>query len=390
MAMNSGGGGPWGGGSGSGGGSGGGGGPWGGGGGNGPSWGGGGNPWGRGKGPDIDDLVKKGQEGLRSLFSNGAKGGIVLIAIVFFGWLATGLYRVQPDEQGAVVVFGKWTDTTQPGLHYNWPAPIGHVYKPKVTRSNRAEIGFRSAGDNRSARPGTSNRDVNEESLMLTGDENIVDIDFIVLWKIKDAGQFLFKVRDPQGTVKVAAESAMRDVIGKTPIQMALTEGRKLIEQQTLTLLQQMLDTYETGVEILEVQMQKADPPAQVVDAFNDVQRAKADRERLSNEAEAYRNDIIPKARGEAEKLIQESQAYKEQVVNIAEGEAKRFIAVHTSYAKAPDVISRRFYYETIEQVLKGTHKVIIDPQAAKSGVLPYMPLSELRPKSENGSGVKP
>ncbi|MDK9722946.1 MAG: FtsH protease activity modulator HflK [Rhodospirillales bacterium] len=388
MASNSGGGGPWGGGSG-------GGGPWGSGGdgGSGGGWGNGRNPWGKGNGqgpqmPDFDDLIKKGQDRLRGLFSNGFKGGAVLVGVLLAGWLATGLYRVQPDEQGAVVVFGKWVDTTQPGLHYNWPSPIGRVYKPKVTRSNRAEIGFRSSAEGRSRSGANSN--VNEESLMLTGDENIVDIDFIVLWKIKDAGQFLFKIRDPQGTVKVAAESAMREVIGKTPIQMALTEGRRQVEQQTRGLLQDMLDFYESGIEVMEVQMQKSDPPAQVVDAFNDVQRAKADRERLSNEAEAYRNDIIPRARGEAEKMLQEAQAYKEQVVNIAQGEASRFLSVYNAYAKAPDVTSRRIYYENIEQILKGANKLIIDPAAAKSGVLPYLPLNELKPKHESGQGGKP
>lgn len=387
MASNSGGGGPWGGGNG-----GGGGGPWGGGGGpgGGNPWGGGNSPWGRGRGPsgqmpDFEELIRKGQDRLKNLFSNGYKGAVLVFAVLVLLWLATGLYRVQADEQGVVTVFGEWTGTTQPGLRYNWPSPIGYVYKPKVTRSNRVEVGFRSAAEGRNRSGQNSN--VNEESLMLTGDENIVDIDFIVLWKIKDAGQFLFEIRDPQGTVKVAAESAMREVIGKTPIQMALTEGRRQVEQQTRTLLQDMLDSYEAGIEVMEVQMQKSDPPAQVVDAFNDVQRAKADRERLSNEAEAYRNDIIPKARGEAERLLQEAQAYKEQVVNIAEGEAKRFLSVYNAYAKAPDVTARRIYYENIEQILKGTNKLIIDPAAAKSGVLPYLPLNELKPKSE---GAKP
>ncbi|MBF0270135.1 MAG: FtsH protease activity modulator HflK [Alphaproteobacteria bacterium] len=394
MALNSGGGGPWGGGSGgSGGGSGGGGGPWGsGGGGNNGGWGG--NPWGRGNGPggqmpDLDDLIRKGRDRFNGLFSNGFKGIGVLAAILVAGWLATGLYRVQPDEQGVVVVFGQWTDTTQPGLHYNWPSPIGKVYKPKVTRSNRVEVGFRSTAE-RSNKSTSVNSNVNEESLMLTGDENIVDIDFIVLWKIKDAGQFLFKIRDPQGTVKVAAESAMREVISQTPIQMALTEGRRQVEQQTRGLLQDMLDSYESGIEVMEVQMQKSDPPAQVVDAFNDVQRAKADRERLSNEAEAYRNDIIPKARGDAEKLLQESQAYKEQVVNIAQGEASRFLSVYNAYVKAPNVTSQRIYYENIEQILHGTNKLIIDPSAAKSGVLPYLPLNELKAKPEGAQGGKP
>jgi membrane protease subunit HflK len=380
MASN--GGGPWGGG--------GGGGPWGGG-GSGGGWGDGRNPWGKGNGqgpqmPDFDDLIRKGQDRFRNLFSNGFRGGAVVLGVLVAAWLATGFYRVQPEEQGVVVVFGKWVDTTQPGLHYNWPSPIGSVYKPRVTRVNRVEVGLRSQPEGRSR--SNANVNVSEESQMLTGDENIVDIGFIVQWRIKDAGQYLFKIRDPQGTVKVAAESAMREVIGQTPIQMALTEGRSQIEVQTQDLMQRMLDSYESGVYIVKIEMQRTDPPTQVVDAFNDVQRAKADRERLSNEAEAYRNDIIPRARGEAEKMLQEAQAYKEQVVNIAEGEAKRFLSVYNAYAKAPDVTSRRIYYENIEQILKGTNKVIIDPAAAKSGVLPYLPLNDLRPK--NGEGAKP
>lgn len=380
MAWNpsGGGGGPWGGG-GSGGGSGGGG-PWGGG---GSSGGGGRDPWGRGGGgpiPDLDALIRKAQERMRNLFSGGAKGGVLLVVGLVMAWfLWDAVYRVQPDEQGVEMVFGAFTRTTPPGLHINWPAPIGKVYKPRVTRINRIEVGFRSVGEGRGAR-GSSIRDVPEESLVLTGDENILDIDFFVLWRIKDASRFLFKVRDPQGTVKVAAESAMREVIGKTRIQQALTEGRKQIEQMTHGLLQEMLDHYEAGIEVVEVNMQKADPPAQVVDAFNDVQRAKADRERLSNEAEAYRNDIIPRARGESERLLQEAQAYKEQVTNLAEGDSKRFLSVYSVYAKAPEVTARRIYIDTLEQILKNTHKVIIDKQATGSGILPYLPLPELRP----------
>ncbi len=381
--------GPW------GGGGSGGGGPWGGGGSGGGSGGGDGrNSWGgRGPGggnnplPDLDALIRKGQENFKNfIFGTGGKGGLLIILAALLLWGATGLYRVQPDEQGVVMVFGEFTRTTPPGLHYNWPAPVGRVLKPKVTRINRVELGFRSSGENRAR--GTSNRDVIEESLMLTGDENIVDIDFIVLWKIKDAGKFLFKVRDPQGTVKVVAESAMREVIGKTPIQIAFTEGRKQIEGQTFQLLQELLDSYEAGIEVTEIQLLKVDPPSQVVDAFNDVQRAKADRERLRNEAEAYRNDIIPRARGDAEKLLQESQAYKEQVVNLAEGEAKRFTSVQQIYAKSPEVTARRLYLETLEQVLKGPNKVIIDRSVSGSGVVPFLPLSELRPKA--GEGGKP
>ncbi|HYH18123.1 MAG TPA: FtsH protease activity modulator HflK, partial [Azospirillum sp.] len=226
-----------------------------------------------------------------------------------------------------------------------------------------------------------SERDVQDESLMLTGDENIIDIDFTVFWRIKDAGQFLFMIRDPEGTVKVAAESAMREVIGRTELQPALTEARQQTEQATQRLLQTMLDEYKAGIEVMQVQLQKADPPAPVIDAFNDVQRARADRERLRNEAEAYRNDIIPRARGESERLIQEASAYREQIVSLAQGDADRFRKVYEAYAQAKDVTAKRMYLETMEEILRGSNKVIIDGNAqGAQGVVPYLPLNQLQP----------
>lgn len=350
-------------------------------------WGGGGsnNPWGRGPGgvqpPDIEDLLRKGQDRLRRALPGGfgsMRGLAVILAVLVVLWGATGIYRVQTEEQGVVMRFGEWVATTPPGLHYTWPAPIGRVLKPKVTRINRIELGFRSVGDAR-VRP-TTGRSMGEDSLMLTGDENIVDINFTLFWKIKDAGKYLFNVRNPEATIKVAAESAMREIIGQTQIQQALTEGRNQIEVKTRALLQQMLDEYGAGIDITQVQVLKADPPGAVVDAFNDVQRAKADRERLRNEAEAYRNDVIPRARGEAEKLVQEAQAYREQVTNIAEGDAKRFISVYQVYKQAPDVTAKRMYLETIEEVLQNSHKVIIDRQSGGS-VVPFFPMQDLLKK---------
>ncbi|MEI8394183.1 MAG: FtsH protease activity modulator HflK [Rhodospirillaceae bacterium] len=366
---------------------GGGGGPWGsppGGGGNGPS------PWGRPPGsggggpqtPDLEELLRQGQEKLRKMLPGGFGGnksiqlvGVALLAL----WLASGFYRVQADETGVVLRFGELVRKENPGLRYHWPAPIEAVFTPRVTRVNRIEIGYRSTTNSVETRRGTSNdRDVPDESLMLTGDENIIDIDFTVFWLIKDAGNYLFRVRDPEATVKKAAESAMREVIGRTELQPALTEARQQIETGTLSLLQNMLDEYQTGIQVTQVQLQKADPPAPVVDAFNDVQRARSDRERLRNEAEAYRNDIIPRARGDAERLNQESQAYREQVVNLAQGDASRFSAIYTAYIQAKDVISRRMYLETMEQVMRGTNKVIVEPGAAGQGVLPYLQLPQL------------
>jgi len=359
-----------------------GGGPWGsppGGGGNGnnpwgrPPGGGGGQPPG---GPDLEELLRKGQERFRNLTPGGLGGGkALLLGVLAIGvlWGLSGIYRVQPDEQGVVLRFGQYVRTEQPGLRYHLPAPIESVATPKVTRVNRLEIGYRSAGENRRA-----GGDVADESLMLTGDENIIDIDFTVMWVIKDAGNYLFKIREPELSVKMAAESAMREVIGRTDIQPALTEARQDIEQQTKQLLQTMLDEYQSGIEISQVQLQKVDPPGPVVDAFNDVQRARQDRERLRNEAEAYRNDIIPRARGEAEQLIQQASAYREQVVNLAQGDAQRFSQVLSAYSQSPEVTARRMYLETMQEVLGNTNKVVIDQSKSGSGVVPFMSLNDL------------
>ena len=222
--------------------------------------------------------------------------------------------------------------------------------------------------------------DVPEESLMLTGDENIVNIDFSVFWVIKDAGKFLFKIQDPQGTVKAAAETAMREVIAKSRIQPILTEGRSQIEVETQEIIQDILDEYNSGIQITQVQTQKADPPDQVIDAFRDVQAARADMERSKNEAEAYANDVIPRARGEAAKILQAAEAYKKQVVARAEGEASRFISIYTEYALAKEVTQERMYLETMEKVLASIDKVIIEKNAS-SGVIPYLPLPELGKK---------
>lgn len=304
------------------------------------------------------------------------RGILLVIGALAVLWLLTGIYRVQPDEQGVVLRFGEWVRTEQPGLRYHVPAPIETVLLPKVTRINRIEIGYRSATEGR-----RSDRDVTDESLMLTGDENIIDIDYTVFWVIKDAGQYLFKIRDPEGTVKKAAESAMREVIGRTELQPALTEARAQIETSTRQLLQAMLDEFQSGITITQVQLQKADPPSPVIDAFNDVQRARADRERLRNEAEAYRNDVIPRARGEAERLIQEASAYREQVINLARGDAERFTKIYQAYSQSKEVLGKRMYLETMEEILGGTNKVIIEGGAGGGqGVVPYLPLDKLQP----------
>ena len=238
------------------------------------------------------------------------------------------------------------------------------------------DIGFRSERDSGFSSGGVA--DVPEESLMLTGDENIVNIDFSVFWVIKDAGNFLFKIQDPEGTVKAAAETAMREVIARSDIQPILTEGRSLIEADTQEIIQEILDEYTSGIQITQVQTQKADPPDQVIDAFRDVQAARADMERSKNEAEAYANDVIPRARGEAAKSLQAAEAYKKEVVAKAEGEASRFLSIYNEYAKAKKVTQERMYLETMEEVLADINKIIIDKNSGE-GVVPYLPLQELK-----------
>ncbi|MCC2663756.1 MAG: hypothetical protein K0S35_1678 [Geminicoccaceae bacterium] len=352
---------------------------WQGGGGQGP-WGG--RPGGGQQPPDLEELLRRSQEKVKKIFPGGGGGlggnrrALVAVPLILVAvWLASGFYRVQPDEQGVVLRFGEWIKTTQPGLNWHLPAPIETVFTPKVTRSNRVEIGFRSAAElSRSA----SAREVGNESLMLTGDENIVDINFVLLWLIKDAGQFLFNIRDPESTVKAVAESVMREIIGKTPIAEATTEARGAIEVGAREQIQQTLDDYGAGILITQVQLQKVDPPAEVIDAFRDVQRAQADRERLQNEAEAFANDILPRARGEAERISQEAQAYRQEVEARAQGDAQRFVAVYNEYDKARDVTTKRIYLETMEEVLRGMNKVVIDQAANGNGVVPYLPLPEL------------
>ncbi len=329
--------------------------------------------------PNIDEVISKLQS-IINKFLGGGKGGakpiIIGLIILLIVWTLSGLYRVLPDEQGVVLRFGKFVKTTQPGLNYHLPFPIENVLTPKVTKVNRMDIGFRSERDSGFSSGGVA--DVPEESLMLTGDENIVNIDFSVFWVIKDAGNFLFKIQDPEGTVKAAAETAMREVIARSDIQPILTEGRSLIEADTQEIIQKILDEYTSGIQITQVQTQKADPPDQVIDAFRDVQAARADMERSKNEAEAYANDVIPRARGEAAKILQAAEAYKKEVVAKAEGEASRFLSIYNEYAKAKKVTQERMYLETMEEVLADINKIIIDKNSGE-GVVPYLPLQELK-----------
>ncbi|MEZ0214875.1 MAG: FtsH protease activity modulator HflK, partial [Xanthobacteraceae bacterium] len=360
-------------------------------------WGGGGprGPWGNApqssgpNPPDIEELIRRGQDKLRGVLPGGfgsGKGIVVVIGLALMAWGLSGFYRVQPDEQGVVLRFGKFIGTAQPGLNYHLPYPIETALTPKVTRVNRIDIGIRSGDD---PRRGTALRDVPEESLMLTGDENIVDVDFAVFWMVNPeapgtnvdvgAANFLFNVQNPEGTIKAVAESAMREVVGRTNIQPILTGARQNIEQGVQELMQRTLDSYKAGVLVTQVQMQKVDPPTQVIDSFRDVQAARADAERLQNESQSYANRVVPEARGESVRVTQGAEGYKERTIVEARGQAARFLSVLEEYKKAPDVTRQRMYLETIERVFGGMDKIIIDPSVqGGSGVVPYLPLGSL------------
>ena len=356
---------------------------------------GGGNNGGNGGGgsrgpndPDLDAMLRQAQERFRNVFGQGGGqgsnqpargtrggqplrinfGGIFFIAVLL--WLASGFYRVEPQENAVILTFGKWTHTrTEAGLGFALPWPIQEINKVDVAFDRRLEVGFRDQTG--------SGTDVPGESLMVTGDENIIDIDFIVLWRISDAGKYLFQIRDPETTVKKVAESAMREIIGRTPIQKALTEARGEVEAGTKAVMQKMLDEYQSGISINSVQLLKVDPPSDVVDAFVDVQRARADRERARNEAETYRNDILPRARGEAQKLVQDAEAYKQAVTIRAQGDADRFAAIVSGYGSSREVTQKRMYIETMQQVMQNSRKLIVSED---QGIMPYLPLDTLAP----------
>src|SRR5258708_39400649 len=356
-----------------------GGGPWG-------SGGGGKGPWGSGQRPsgptppDLEEFLRRSQDEVRAVVGGGSLGGKGLGLIVLAGvvvWFFSGFFRVEPDELGVVLRFGKYVRDVQPGLNYHLPYPIETALTPKALRVNKIDIGMRVVED---LRRGTTMRDVPEESLMLTGDENIVDVDFSVLWKIKPSkdggGDYLFNIQQPEGTVKAVAESAMRDVIGCSTLQPILTGARQNIETGVHELMQKVLDDYGAGVQITQVQLQKVDPPSQVIDAFRDVQAARADGERAQNEAQSYANKVVPEARGRAARITQGAEAYREQTVAEAKGATSRFLQVYDEYKKAPEVTRQRMYLETMERLFGGTDKIILDQGGG--GVVPYLPLDQL------------
>jgi membrane protease subunit HflK len=356
-------------------------------------WGSGGKgPWGSGPQqsgptpPDLEEFLRRSQDKLRTVLPGGNLGGkgiglIALAAVAIWGF--SGFFRVDPDELGIVLRFGQYVRDAKPGLNYHLPYPIESALTPKVTRVNRIDIGMRSVDD---LRRGSTSREVPEESLMLTGDENIVDVDFSVFWLIKPdgAGDYLFNIQQPEGTVKAVAESAMREVIGHSEIQPILTGARATIETAVQELMQKTLDHYSAGIQVTQVQLQKVDPPAQVIDSFRDVQAARSDAERAQNEAQTYANRVVPEARGRAAQITQAAEAYREQTVAEATGQTSRFLKVYEEYKKAPNVTRERMYLETMERLFNGTDKIILDPgSGGQNGVVPYLPLNELtRPQA--------
>ena len=362
------------------------------------SGGGGGNggPWGPrpggpggGQQPDLEEILRKSQDRLRQAMPGGGMGGWLAGVLGLLLVLVIGIFaftvRVNTDEVGIVLRFGEYVRQLQPGLHFRLPYPIEEVELPKFTRLNRIEIGMRGSSDRGATR---AVRDVPEESLMLTGDENIVDIDFVVVWKINNAPDYLFNIQNPEGTVKDVSESAMREIVGQSDIEPILTAARAETEAKVQKLIQGILDGYGAGIEVVQVQLQKVDPPAQVIDAFRDVQAARADEERLQNEAQAYANRVVPEARGEAERILQSAQGYRDRVIAEAKGEADRFEKVLQEYQKAPDVTRKRIFIETMQEVLSNTDKIIIDENSG--GVVPYLPLSELQKRLPSTSAPTP
>lgn len=286
-------------------------------------------------------------------------------------WLLSGFYTIQPDEQGVVLRFGKYDRISSPGLNYRLPSPFEHLIKVQVTKINSIEVGYRSYRNQKSEH--------RNESIMLTGDENIIDVKFEVQWQIKNAFNYLFKIRDDEDaiTVKNSAESAMREIIGKSKIAYILSDGRYEIEQEAKKLLQDILDSYESGIDVVRLQLLEADPPVQVIDAFRDVQTAKADKERAINQAKTYSNDIIPRARGDASQIIEDAKAYENQVVEDAKGKASRFLAVYAEYKKAKDVTRKRIYLDTMQEILQSADITIIDKDTSNTGVVPYLAIQK-------------
>jgi modulator of FtsH protease HflK len=359
---------------------------------------GGPGPWGQGPNgggvtpPDFEDLLRRGQDKLRALIPGGSFTGRGLIALVLIGvlvWALSGVYTVQTNEVGLNFLFGRYTGFSPPGLNYNFPAPIGSYDKLEVTDRRAIDIGTSFQEDTRRSGFQTTTRDVPEESLMLTSDLNIADVKFRVIWQIDPASpqDFAFNIHSPAETVKAVAESAMRQIVGRTEISRLLTAERKNVQPAAQDLMQRVLKAYGAGVLVLEVQLLSVDPPQQVISAYRDVTAAQQDRDRMTNEAESYANTQVPNARGQAAGILQKAEGYKLQAVAEARGQASRFDQIYAAYRLAPGVTRERMYLETMESVLGGTNTIIIDNKG--TGVLPYLPLGELTKNAPASGAVK-
>lgn len=333
---------------------------------------------------NVDISAEKFWKNFKESFSRhgGGKGRSILGVSVLFVlmWLATGFYRVSEGELGVELRFGKMTTITQPGLRYHLPAPVETVIVTKVSEINQVDSGIRVKSD-------TAMLGEDSDNQMLTGDENILTLNFSVLWFIKDVTKYLFNDPSPNKTVKLAAESAVREVIAQTTIVEALTKGKDKIVVDAQKLLQKMLDDYGIGIEVQQVRLLRVNPPEKVIDAFRDVQRARADRESKINEARAYQNSIIPEARGQAQQIEQEAEAFRQSVVADAQGQAQRFLALLKEYQKAPEITRKRLYIDLMTQVMKNVNKVIVDMPGNAQGVLPYLPLPSIKNKVSASSG---
>lgn len=319
---------------------------------------------------DFTKIAK--MQGSKDNFGGYFKGALLLLALI---WMSSGFYQVQPSEQGVILRFGRYVDTTDAGLHYHLPYPIEDVIKVNVTQERSINLG---SAENRDYR-----NNAFTESHMLTGDENIVDINLTIVWKIKDAKDYLFNMRSPDATVSVAAQSVLREIVGQSEMQPIITGDRGKVEDDTKDELQHVLDEFGAGIQIVRVKLQKADPPREVVDAFNEVQRAKADMERFKNEAEAYRNEVLPKARGKAAQVLQDAEAYKATMINKAQGEADRFASVYAAYKSGKEVTIKKMYLEAMEDVLQKSNKVIVDP-SQKGNLLPILQLNTTQTQTKD------
>jgi modulator of FtsH protease HflK len=362
-------------------------------GGNGGSWKPGSpGPWGQKPGappPEFEEFLKRAQEKLKQWMPGprgvGGRGLLALALVGTLVWLLSGFYTVGPNEVGLNRIFGRYTGKTGPGLRYNLPLPIGSVEKLQVTNRNLINIGSAYRQDTRTA---SGQIDLPEESLMLTGDENIADVKFVVIWQIDPVRpeDYAFNISTQPETVKAVAESAMREVIGRGEIQRILTADRPKIEADVQELMQKVLNGYKAGILVLQVQLQSVDPPEQVIAAFKDVTAAQQDKDRLQNEADAYANRVVPEAKGKAAAIVQEAEGYKLQTVAEATGQVSRFNQIYEQYKKAPDVTRERLYLETMERVLAGMDKIILDQSGGQGqGVVPYLPLGALAPRAGQG-----